>query len=59
MTGKTEPRLFTPPLRKLTRNTTLGYDVIDYSEQVTKIFMSYQKTLQQKQWLLQRKWQLI
>ena len=36
MTGKTEPRLFTPPLRKLTRNTTLGYDVIDYSEQVLK-----------------------
>ena len=36
MTGKTEPRLFTPPLRKLTRNTTLGYDVIDYSEHVLK-----------------------
>lgn len=34
MTGKTEPRLFTPPLRELTRDTTLGYDVIDYSEQV-------------------------
>jgi len=36
MTGKTEPRLFTQPLRELTRDTTLGYDVIDYSEQVLK-----------------------
>ncbi|MBQ1789553.1 MAG: hypothetical protein II008_05215 [Oscillospiraceae bacterium] len=34
--GKTEPRLFTPPLRELTRDTTLGYDVVDYSTQVLK-----------------------
>ena len=34
--GKTEPRLFTPPLRELTRDTTLGFDVIDYSNQVLK-----------------------
>lgn len=32
--GSTAPRVFTPPLRELTRDTTLGYDVIDYAKQV-------------------------
>ena len=32
--GCTEPRIWTPPLRELTRDTTLGYDVIDFAEQV-------------------------
>ena len=26
--GREEPRIFTPPLRELTEDTTLGYDVI-------------------------------
>lgn len=29
--GNTEPRIWTPPLRELTRETTFGYDVIDFA----------------------------
>lgn len=32
--GRTEPRLFTPPLRRLTRHTTRGYEVIDFARDV-------------------------
>lgn len=32
--GKTEPRLFTPPLRELTEDTTLGYAAIAYAKEV-------------------------
>ncbi|HMG63642.1 MAG TPA: LAGLIDADG family homing endonuclease, partial [Streptosporangiaceae bacterium] len=32
--GKTEPRLFTKPLRPLTRLTTRGYEVIDFAEMI-------------------------
>lgn len=32
--GRTDPRLFTPPLRRLTRSTTRGYEVIDFADQV-------------------------
>lgn len=32
--GYTEPRLATEPLRALTRATTLGYQVIDFAEQI-------------------------
>lgn len=32
--GKTEPRLFTPPLRELTPDTTLGHAVIAYAEEI-------------------------
>ena len=35
--GKTEPRLWTPPLRKLTPDTTLGYDMIEFSHGVLGI----------------------
>ena len=34
MKGKTEPRVFTPPLRKLTKYTSLGYAACEYAEQV-------------------------
>ena len=34
MKGKTEPRIFTPPLRKLTPDTTLGYAAIAYANEV-------------------------
>lgn len=30
--GKTEPRFFTPPLRKLTQETTKGFEVIEFAE---------------------------
>lgn len=32
--GRTEPRLWTRPLRPLTRDTTLGYDVSDFAREV-------------------------
>ena len=32
--GHTEPRIFTPPLRELTPDTTLGFDVIDFAANV-------------------------
>lgn len=34
MMGKTEPRIFTPPLRELTEETSLGYACIEYAETV-------------------------
>ena len=35
--GSTEPRIYTPPLRELTEETTLGYAVIDFAEDVLDI----------------------
>lgn len=35
--GVTEPRIYTPPLRELTPETTLGYDVIDFAENVLRL----------------------
>jgi len=35
--GCTEPRIYTPPLRELTPDTTLGYDIIDFSREVLRI----------------------
>lgn len=32
--GHDEPRIYTPPLRELTPDTTLGYDVIDFARDV-------------------------
>ena len=32
--GRTEPRLFTPPLRELTPETSYGFDVIDFSRDI-------------------------
>jgi hypothetical protein len=32
--GSTEPRIFTPPLRKLTPKTSLGFECIDFAETV-------------------------
>lgn len=37
MKGKTEPRLFTPPLRKLTPQTTLGHAAIAYAREVLEM----------------------
>lgn len=34
MLGKTEPRLFTPPLRKLTKRTSLGFAAIEYAREI-------------------------
>ena len=35
--GKETPRIFTPPLRKLTHDTTLGYDVIEWAKDALNI----------------------
>lgn len=35
--GKPEPRLFTPPLRRLTRRSSLGYEVVDWAHEVLGI----------------------
>lgn len=32
--GRTEPRIFTPPLRELTPDTSYGFDVIDFAESI-------------------------
>ena len=32
--GRTEPRIFTPPLRKLTKKTSLGYAAIEYAKTI-------------------------
>lgn len=34
MLGKTEPRIWTRPLRKLTKNTSLGYAAIEYANEI-------------------------
>ena len=35
--GYTEPRVFTPPLRELTPDTTLGFAVIDFAHDVMAV----------------------
>lgn len=35
--GKTEPRIWTKPLRELTPETSLGFEVIDFAEQILGI----------------------
>lgn len=35
--GCEQPRIFTPPLRELTPDTTLGYDIIDFAREVLHI----------------------
>lgn len=35
--GHTEPRIYTPPLRELTPETSLGYDVIDFATNVLQL----------------------
>ncbi len=43
--GKTEPRIWTPPLRKLTRKTTLGYAFCDFCEAIGVELLPWQKWL--------------
>ena len=35
--GVEAPRIFTPPLRRLTKKTSLGYSVIEFAEQILEI----------------------
>lgn len=44
--GRTEPRIFTPPLRELTEETSAGFSVIRFSEEVLGItLMPWQRWL--------------
>ena len=44
--GCEEPRIFTPPLRELTPETTIGFEVIDFAEEVLGItLLPWQKWL--------------
>ena len=43
--GNTEPRLYTPPLRKLTPKTSLGYMFIDFCESLEQPLLPWQKWL--------------
>ena len=43
--GKTQPRLWTPPLRKLTRATSHGYSIIDFAETIGEPLLPWQKWL--------------
>lgn len=43
--GKTEPRIWTPPLRKLTRATTLGFAFCDFCEALEVDLLPWQKWL--------------
>jgi hypothetical protein len=43
LTGHTEPRLFTPPLRPLTRGTTRGFEVIDFAEAIGAPLLPWQE----------------
>lgn len=37
--GRTEPRIWTKPLRDLTPETSLGYEVIDFAEQILRVHL--------------------
>lgn len=41
--GRTQPRIFTPPLRPLNRRTTRGYEVIDFAEAIGVPLQPWQK----------------
>lgn len=44
--GSTEPRIFTPPLRELTEDSTLGFAVIYFAEEVLEVdLLPWQKWL--------------
>lgn len=41
--GFTEPRIFTPPLRPLTRQTSKGYEVIEFAEMIGEPLLPWQQ----------------
>lgn len=44
--GSTEPRIYTPPLRELTSDTTLGFAVVDFAQDVLGVeLLPWQKWL--------------
>ena len=53
LVGSIRPRLFTPPLRPLTRRTTRGYEVISFAEMIGEPFLPWQ------QWLVKHALELL
>lgn len=47
LVGCTEPRLFTPPLRPLSRKTSKGFEVIDFAELIGEPLIPWQRWLVQ------------
>jgi hypothetical protein len=43
MLGRTEPRLWTPPLRELTPATSYGFEVIDFADEIGHPLLDWQK----------------
>lgn len=43
LVGRTQPRLFTPPLRQLNRRTSRGYEVIDFADAIGVPLQPWQK----------------
>jgi len=43
LTGRAEPRLFTPPLRPLTRKTSKGFEVVDFAEMIGEPLLPWQE----------------
>lgn len=43
--GRTEPRIWTPPLRELTRETTAGYDLAEFADAIGEPFLPWQRWL--------------
>jgi hypothetical protein len=41
--GRTEPRVFTPPLRPLNRKTSRGFEVIDFAEMIGEPLLPWQQ----------------
>lgn len=45
LVGRTEPRIFTPPLRKLTKATTRGFEVIEFAEMIGEPLIPWEQYL--------------
>lgn len=45
LTGSTQPRLYTPPLRPLNRRTSRGYEVADFAEIIGEPLLPWQRWL--------------
>lgn len=51
--GRTEPRVYTPPLRELTPDTTLGFEMCDFAESLGFRLLPWQR------WLLVHAFEII
>jgi hypothetical protein len=43
LTGRTQPRLYTPPLRPLNRKTSRGYEVADFADMIGEPLLPWQR----------------